>query len=167
MDGLADRRTQVPGSGCAGGSGPAARPDGELARGLARAEEQVSRLVIAREEVTRVLAGNGAEAPEEQDGAPAWTPRPGSPVGLVTVPEWREGTEASVLPQVYRDLVEVVADAGRPLRAAQVAAAAGLATDRGKVEALRSRLKRLSGRGWLAELAGPSRTNQGHYALGA
>ena len=37
---------------------------------------------------------------------------------------------------------------------AQIAAAAGLCTDRGKVETLRAKLKRLAERGWLAEEAG-------------
>jgi hypothetical protein len=60
-----------------------------------------------------------------------------------------------VLPQAYRDLVEVAEDAGRPLRAAQIAAAAGLGTGKAKVETLRSKLKRLVERGWLAEEAGP------------
>ena len=60
-----------------------------------------------------------------------------------------------MLPQDYRDLLEVAEDAGRPLRAAQIAAAAGLSTDRGKVETLRAKLKRLVERGWLAEEAGP------------
>ena len=60
-----------------------------------------------------------------------------------------------MLPQAYRDLLEVAEDAGRPLRAAQIAAAAGLSTDKAKVETLRSKLKRLVERGWLAEEAGP------------
>jgi hypothetical protein len=60
-----------------------------------------------------------------------------------------------VLPRDYRDLLEVAGDAGRPLRAGQIAAAAGLSTDRGKVETLRAKLKRLVERGWLAEEAGP------------
>jgi len=51
--------------------------------------------------------------------------------------------------------VEVAEDAGRPLRAAQIAAAAGLSTDKAKVETLRGKLKRLVERGWLAEEAGP------------
>jgi hypothetical protein len=46
-------------------------------------------------------------------------------------------------------------DAGRPLRAVQIAAAAGLSTDKAKVEGLRSKLKRLVERGWMAEDAGP------------
>jgi hypothetical protein len=48
---------------------------------------------------------------------------------VLAVPPWRAGLEVSVLPQAYRDLVEAAEDAGRPLRAAQIAAAAGLSTD--------------------------------------
>lgn len=123
----------------------------ELAEELARAEEQVSRLVIAREEVTRVLEEPAvAGPPAGQGGEPAGVPRPASPIGAVTVPPWQEGTEVSVLPQSYQDLLEVAADAGRPLRAAEFAAAAGLGTDRTKVESLRSKLTLPAGRGWLA-----------------
>jgi hypothetical protein len=118
----------------------------ELADDLARAEEQVSRLAIAREEVARVLE----EPAAGQSGEPAGEPRPASPIGAVTVPPWHESAEALVLPRSYQDLLEVAADAGRPLRAAEFAAAAGLATDKAKVEGLRSKLKRLAGRGWLA-----------------
>jgi hypothetical protein len=123
----------------------------ELAQDLAGAEEQVSRLVIAREEVMRVLEEpSGTEPP----GAPAREPAQGSPIGMVTVSPWQEGTEASVLPQAYQDLLEVAADAGRPLRAAQIAAGAGLGTGKATVEGVRSKLKRLAGRGWLAEEPG-------------
>jgi hypothetical protein len=80
---------------------------------------------------------------------------PISPIGVLAVPPWRAGVEASVLPEAYRDLLEVLEDAGRPLRAGQIAAAAGLRTDKAKVEGLRSKLKRLVERGWLAEEAGP------------
>ena len=127
----------------------------ELSEDLARAEEQASRLAIASEEVTRVLEEPAAaEPPAGQDGAPAGRPRPAPPVGAVTVPPWQEGAEASALPRAYQDLVEVAADAGRPLRAAEFAAAAGLATGKAKVEGLRSKLKRLAMRGWLAEEPG-------------
>jgi hypothetical protein len=129
----------------------------ELTERLAGVEERLSRLVIARETVDEVLGDAG---PEE---APAVTPeetagsRSGrlSPVGVLTVPPWRPGLEISALPEGYRDLLEVAEDAGRPLRAAQIAAAAGLSTDKAKVETLRSKLKRLVERGWLAEDAGP------------
>jgi hypothetical protein len=54
----------------------------ELAEDLARAEEQVSRLVIAREEVTQVLEEPAAaELPAGQNGRPAGEPRPASPAG--------------------------------------------------------------------------------------
>jgi hypothetical protein len=128
----------------------------ELAGDLARAEERVSRLAVAREEVMRVLEepAAAAEPPAGHSGKPAGEPGPASPIGAVTVPPWQEGADASVLPRSYQDLVEVAADAGRPLRAAEFAAAAGLGTDKAKVEGLRSKLKRLAGRGWLAEEPG-------------
>jgi hypothetical protein len=103
----------------------------ELSRDLARAEEQISRLAIAREEVTRVLEEPAvAGLPAGQDGGLAGEPGQGSPIGLVTVPPWHEGAEEPVLPRSYQDLLEVAADAGRPLRAAEFAVAAGLGTDR-------------------------------------
>jgi hypothetical protein len=130
----------------------------QLAERLAGVEEQLSRLVIAREVVGEVLDGTAAEV-SPVPGQPEVTVSPGAghPAvpGVLAVPRWRAGVEVSVLPQDYRDLLEVAEDAGRPLRAAQIAAAAGLSTDRGKVETLRAKLKRLVERGWLAEEAGP------------
>ena len=120
----------------------------ELAGDLARAEEQASRLVIAREEVTRVLGEPAAAEPLA--GRSAGEPRPASPIGAVTVLPWQEGADASVLPQAYQDLLEVAAGAGRPLRAGEFAAAAGLPMEKAKVEGLRSKLRLLAARGWLA-----------------
>ena len=143
----------------------AAREEAEELRGriaqlterLAGVEERLSRLVITRETVDEVLSEAGPDAspaamPEEM--VPS---RFGhlSPIGVLAVPPWRPGLEASALPEAYRDLLEVAEDAGRPLRAGQIAAAAGLSTDKAKVEGLRSKLKRLVERGWLAEEAGP------------
>src|SRR5260370_41603038 len=71
----------------------------------------------------------------------------------MTVPRWRPGLTQAVLPPSYQDLLEVLADAGRPLRAGRIAAAAGLSTGKSGVEGLRSKLKRLAERGWLAEEA--------------
>jgi hypothetical protein len=123
----------------------------ELAGELARAEERATRLAIAREEVTRVLEEPAAaEPPAGQGGGPGEEPRPASPIGAVTVPPWQDGLEVSVLPRAYQDLLEVAADAGRPLRAGEFAAGTGLATDKAKVESLRSKLKLLAARGWLA-----------------
>jgi hypothetical protein len=133
---------------------------GRIAERLAGAEERLVRLVITRETVNEVLAAASEEASPvpaaEQPGmaAPAGSVR--SPViGVVKVPPWQAGLDVSVLPRDYRDLLEVAEDAGRPVRAAQIAAAAGLSTERGKVETLPGKLRRLVERGWLAEDAGP------------
>ena len=107
---------------------------GELTEELARAEEQVSRLAITREEVTRVLEEPPAADPARQDGGPGGEPGHAPRIGAVKVPPWQEDLEASVLPQSYQDLLDVAADAGRPLRAAEFAVAAGLATDKAKVQ---------------------------------
>ncbi len=140
----------------------------QLAERLAGVEERLSRLVIARETVDEVLGGAGPDAspatmPEEM--APS---RFGhlSPIGVLAVPAWRPGLEASALPEAYRDLLEVMEDAGCPLRAGQIAAAAGLSTDKAKVEGLRSKLKRLAGRGWLAEEPGGLFTLPGRSGAG-
>jgi hypothetical protein len=74
-------------------------------------------------------------------------------VGAVTVPVWQAGMEEAVLPVAYRDVLEVLADAARPLRARQIAAALGLGQEPRHVEGLRLKLKRLVQRGWLAEPA--------------
>lgn len=129
---------------------------GEIARlteRLARAEERLARLEITRETVAEILGGPGTDEPAAGADPPPAGSRlaGGSPVGVVTVPPWRPGLAQSVLPPSYRDLLEVLADAGRPLRVGSIAAAAGLSTDKSKVEGLRSKLKRLTERGWLAE----------------
>ena len=126
----------------------------ELAEDLARAEEQVSRLAITREEVTRVLEEPPAADPARQDGGPGEKPGHAPGIGAVTVPPWQEGAEAPVLPRSYQDLLEVAADTGRPLRAGEFAAAAGLGTGKAKVEGVRSKLKLLAARGWLAGVPG-------------
>ena len=143
----------------------AARAEAEELRGqiaqlterLAQADERLSRLVIARETVEEVLSETGAEASSAvmPDGAVASRSGHLSPVGVLAVPPWRAGLEASALPGACRDLPAVVEDAGRPVRAGQIAAAAGLSADKSTVEGLRSKLKRLAERGWLAEEAGP------------
>jgi hypothetical protein len=129
----------------------------QLTERLAGVEERLSRLVIARETVDEVLSEAGAAASSAvmPDGAAASRSGHLSPAGVLAVPPWRAGLEDAVLPEAYRDLLEVLEDASRPLRAAQIAAAVGLSTDKAKVEGLRSKLKRLAGRGWLAEEAGP------------
>jgi hypothetical protein len=130
-----------------------------LAEQLAGVEAQLARLVTAREVVDEVLDRPAGEiAPVSvavQAAVPAGPVRRPAAAGVLAVPPWREGLGADVLPRDYRDLVEVAEDAGRPLRAVQFAAAAGLSTERGKAVTLRAKLKRLAERGWLAEQAGP------------
>ena len=137
----------------------------ELSGDLARAEDRASRLAIAREEVTRVLEEPAAaQVPAGRDGGPAGEARPGSPIGAVTVPPWEEGADRLVLPRSYQDLLEVAEDAGRPLRAAEFAAATGQSTEKAKVEGLRSKLKLLAARGWLAAVPGGLFTLKDHAA---
>jgi hypothetical protein len=85
----------------------------ELAERLAGVEERLSRLVITREMVDEVLSEAGAGVPPA--AGPEVTAQPGadhSPAaGVLAVPPWRAGLEVSVLPQAYRDLVEVAEDA--------------------------------------------------------
>lgn len=128
-----------------------------LTERLAGVEQRLSRLVITRETVDEVLSEAGAEASSAVAPDAAVASRPGqlSAAGVLAVPARRAGLEASALPEAYRDLLEVLEDAGRPLRAGQIAVAAGLSTDKAKVEGLRSKLKRLAERGWVAEEAGP------------
>lgn len=133
-----------------------------LAERLARAEERLARLEITRETVAEILggAGTGQSAAGQEAGPAAGAAdlapvgsrlAGGSPVGVVTVPPWRPGLAQSVLSPSYQDLLEVLADAGRPMRARSIAAAAGLSTDKSKIEGLRSKLKLLAARGWVAE----------------
>ncbi|MEU1276391.1 hypothetical protein [Streptomyces sp. NPDC005799] len=72
-------------------------------------------------------------------------------IGVMVVPPWREGLLAEVLPDVYRDIVEIVADAPGPLQAKQIVPQIGLEATTAKIEGTRAKLKRLVERGWLAE----------------
>jgi hypothetical protein len=133
---------------------------------LAAEEELLSRLLITREMVEEILgeaaqpaeqplAGiNAADSTHSTDGVSAvaggWG---GSPIGVMTVPRWRPEMSASVLPRAYQDVLEVLADAGRAMRAGQIVAAVGLPVRAAKVEGLRSKLKRMVERGWLSEQA--------------
>jgi hypothetical protein len=123
---------------------------------LAEAEERLARLEITRETVAEILGEADADHVEAAAATAPVMTADAAPVGVLTVVPWRPGIAVAVLPRAYQDLVEVLVDAGHPLRAAQVAAAAGLSTDKSKVEGLRAKLKRLVDRGWLTE-DGPGR----------
>ena len=84
----------------------------ELTERLAWAEERLSRLVIARETVDEVLSEAGADAPPAVERELTTRPRRSPVIGVVMMPPWRACLEVSVLPQEYRDLLEVAEDAG-------------------------------------------------------
>jgi hypothetical protein len=134
-----------------------------LERRVEAEEERLSRLVIARETVEEILgdAAALAEEPVHVVGGPvggAADARGGgedgqrSVLGVVTVPPWELGTKVSVLPQAYRDAVEVLLDAGGAMRVGRVLGVMGVADSAAKREGLRSKLKRLVERGWLEQV---------------
>ena len=73
------------------------------------------------------------------------------------MPVWREGLAWSVLSVDYQRIVQVLADRSRlhqgPLTCQEMAAQFGMDVVPARVEALRSKAKRLVARGWLAEPA--------------
>jgi hypothetical protein len=127
----------------------------ELAVRLEKARADLSRLEITRETVAQVLAElSAAEAVPEVPAKDALETEEGSAphgIGVMAVPPWREGLVAQVLPDVYRDIVEIVADAPGPLQAKQIVPRIGLEATTAKIEGTRGKLKRLVERGWLAE----------------
>lgn len=134
-----------------------------MAGKLEVAREGLERLRIARETVAEVMAEMSADAPAVQAEGPETeavdevrepSPYAGAErrvVGVLAVPKWQPGMDVSVLPRVYQDILEVVADAPGPVRAKQVVPRIGLPAQTGKIEGTRSKLKRLVERGWLDE----------------
>jgi hypothetical protein len=128
---------------------------------LAGHQRRLSRLEITRETMTEIFSAAGEAPGQVAAGAPVHAglaegadgpgPGLGSPVGVLLVPLWGEGRALSELPQSYRDFVELLTDAVRPMRAKHIASALGLPSDASKVEGLRSKLKRLTERGWITE----------------
>ncbi|MET8284403.1 hypothetical protein ABZV80_04040 [Streptomyces sp. NPDC005132] len=124
----------------------------ELTARLEGEREALSRLRVTRETVAEVLT---ALSGRDADAGPVAGPDPVGPevrvVGAIMVPHWREGLSSDVLPDVYRDMVEVVADASSPMQAKQIVPRIGLPAVTGKIEGTRGKLKRLVQRGWLIE----------------
>ncbi|MFD7409677.1 hypothetical protein ACFV7R_45380 [Streptomyces sp. NPDC059866] len=133
----------------------------ELSGKLELARESLKRLRITRETVTEVLAEMEPEMPVADAGpsrsgervVSAYAGAERQVIGVLTVPNWQPGMMPDVLPSVYRDIVEVVADAPGPIRAKQIVPRIGLPAETGKIEGTRSKLKRLVERGWLDEEA--------------
>ncbi|WP_037600072.1 hypothetical protein [Streptacidiphilus rugosus] len=131
----------------------------ELSGKLELARGSLERLRIARETVAEVLAEMTPEKSAaafdqtiaRESTASAYAGAERHVIGVLTVPNWQPGMEVEVLPQVYRDILEVVADAPGPVRAKQIVPRIGLPAETGKIEGTRSKLKRLVERGWLDE----------------
>ncbi|MFG2480726.1 hypothetical protein [Streptomyces fagopyri] len=134
----------------------------ELSGKLALARDGLERLRVTRETVAEVLAEITPEAatavvagtsPEGESVASAYAGAERQVVGVLTVPNWQPGMTSDVLPSLYRDILEVVADAPGPIRAKQIVPRIGLPAETGKIEGTRSKLKRPVERGWLDEEA--------------
>ncbi|MFC9931358.1 hypothetical protein [Streptomyces sp. NPDC127190] len=125
------------------------------------AEREWSEWVIARSRVGEVLApDDDADASEDQghpDGPPV-RPEPAEAARRKSVvPMWRAGLACSALSVDYQRILQALADRSRlgqgPLTCQEMAACFGLGPVPAKVEALRSKAKRLVARGWLVESA--------------
>ncbi|MFE2282479.1 hypothetical protein ACFXAE_35665 [Streptomyces sp. NPDC059454] len=127
-------------------------------------EREWNEWVIARSRVGEVLApgdgdaGSGAcEERSDRGDLPAapGTSRAAKPKSVV--PMWRAGLVWSALSADYQRILAALADRVRlgqgPLTCQEMAACFGLDPVPAKVEALRSKAKRLVSRGWLAEPA--------------
>ncbi|MGW0210461.1 hypothetical protein ACWDZ8_33340 [Streptomyces sp. NPDC003233] len=112
---------------------------------LSAAEVQLERLGQARETVTEVLAEPDAETTGQVEAAA---------VSGSTVPHRVEGAGAKVLAPEYQRILAVLAapEADGGMRARQIALALGEKAVPARVEGMRSRLKRLTARGWASEV---------------
>ncbi|RZB13739.1 hypothetical protein StrepF001_42505 [Streptomyces sp. F001] len=126
---------------------------------LAVAEREWQEWVIARRRVDTVLTPDGGTAavevaPDPQDADARAVPRDAAKPKS-QVPMWREGLAWSVLSADYQRILNALADRVRlhqgPLTCQEMAAAFGMDVVPARVEALRSKAKRLVARGWLAE----------------
>ncbi|WP_055713743.1 hypothetical protein [Streptomyces torulosus] len=133
---------------------------------LAVAEREWQEWAIARSRVGEVLApvdGPGQIQAQADRTAPAMGQAEETPSAPTTaksksqVPVWREGLDRSALSVDYQRILEVLADRARlhqgPLTCQEMAVLFGLDVVPARVEALRSKAKRLVARGWLAEPA--------------
>ncbi|WP_223279866.1 hypothetical protein [Streptomyces sp. SDr-06] len=112
---------------------------------LGVAERALERLELARVTVAEVLA--------EEPSAGAAGPGRAAVAGSV-VPHRAEGVGAEVLAPEYQQILAVLAapEAAGGMRAKQLAVQLGWQTTPAGVEGVRSRVKRLTARGWVAEL---------------
>ncbi|MFF1812224.1 hypothetical protein ACFVXW_24405 [Streptomyces sp. NPDC058251] len=132
---------------------------------LAVAEREWNEWVIARSRVGEVLARattpSSAPPPPRVCRLPVWQPAWPEPAEAAkpktVVPVWRAGLAWSALSVDYQRILQALSDRNRlgqgALTCQEMAACFGLDPVPGKVEALRSKAKRLTARGWLIEPA--------------
>jgi hypothetical protein len=133
---------------------------------LAVAEREWNEWAIARSWVGEVLVpGNETRQPVQGAGAVSTAGEqagrtPSAPEvakARSQVPVWREGLAWSALSVDYQRILQVAGDRVRlgqgPLTCQEMAAQFGMDVVPARVEALRSKAKRLVARGWLAESA--------------
>ncbi|MED7828853.1 hypothetical protein [Streptomyces chiangmaiensis] len=131
---------------------------------LAVAEREWQEWAIARSRVGEVLAPKNETGQDHtqvdravqaagRQGATA--PKAAKP--KAQVPMWREGLDWSALSVDYQRILQVAADRARlgqgPVTCQEMAAEFGMDVVPARVEALRSKAKRLVARSWLAETA--------------
>jgi hypothetical protein len=129
---------------------------------LAVAELEWQEWVIARRRVDTVLAPGGSDTtdteitPDVRDADAPSAPRD-AVKAKSQVPVWREGLAWSALSLDYQRILKALADRDLlhqgPLTCQEMAAAFGMDVVPARVEALRSKAKRLVARGWLTEPA--------------
>ncbi|MDX2828655.1 hypothetical protein PV416_48335 [Streptomyces ipomoeae] len=134
---------------------------------LAVAEREWQEWAIARSKVGEVLApaeetrqdrARADESVPAVEGQPGTAPQSAEAAKPKSqVPVWREGLAWSALSVDYQRILKVAADRTRlgqgPLTCQEMAAEFGMDVVPARVEALRSKAKRLVARGWLAEPA--------------
>lgn len=117
---------------------------------LAAAELEWQEWAIARRRVDTVLAPDDGAAEAEATPDPQDAAKPKS-----QVPVWRQGLAWSALSADYQRILKTLVDRARlhqgPLTCQEMAAMFGMDVVPARVEALRSKAKRLVARGWLAE----------------
>lgn len=124
---------------------------------LAVAEREWQEWAVARAKVGEVLAPADGSVPAAE-GQPGTAPQPSKAAKPKSqVPLWREGLAWSVLSVDYQRILQLGADRARlgqgPVTCQEMAAEFGMDVVPARVEALRSKAKRLVARGWLAEPA--------------
>ncbi|MEV5157672.1 hypothetical protein [Streptomyces sp. NPDC053728] len=116
-----------------------------LAEEVSRVEERLSRLQIARETVEEVLAAPSSPVPG--------TDATGGGTGGVAVALVKAEAELdlTVMSPECREIIALFATSGAEMRCKEVCRHLGLGTEPRHVEGMRSKLKRLVERGFLAE----------------